>query len=285
MTSSASVPDVAGHPYEPGHAGLSSRIVRFEQTLADRLATRVATVPFGVARLSPDLPMVYDASSVEVTSRIATGALLDTVERMFADAGLRHRRAHTTVGEVARSINTVLVDRGWSVDHLVYMVYDDRIPASGPERGFSAVDLATWAPAARRFIADEEWGRDPAVQEDMAARDRRLVERIGARLVLADDGSAGCHVYRYRGVAQIENVYVLSDARGKGVGRGLLASALWLCRGADLVFLIADAEDWPRHWYQRAGFKPVTTGWSWLRQPATGGSLGQVTRTMGGRRS
>jgi ribosomal protein S18 acetylase RimI-like enzyme len=268
MTSSAPVSDVAGLRPEPRYA---DRIVRFERSLADQLATQMATVPFGVARFCPDLPLVYDASGVEVTGHVAAGALLPTVERMFAEVRLQHRRVHTTIEGVARSVGPHLLDRGWSVDSLVYMVYDHRTPAAGPQRGFSTVDVDTWAPATRQFIADEEWGRDPAVQDDIVARDRRLVERINARFVLADDRSAGCHVYRHGGVAQIENVYVLSDARGRGVGRGLLATALHHCRGADVVFLVADAHDWPRHWYRRAGFRTVTSGWSWLRTPATGG--------------
>lgn len=267
MASSGSLFDGDGSPHEPGRASLAGRIVRFEQTLADQFATRVATMPFGVARLCPDLPMVYDASGIEVTGHVEISALLSTVEQLFTDAGLQHRRVHTTMGDAAESMDAVLVDRGWSVERLVYMVYNRRMPTPGPQRGFSVVDVDTWAPAARRFVADQEWGRDRAVQDDMCARDRRLAERTGARFVLADDGSAGCHVYQQGGVAQIEDMYVLRDARGTGVGRGLFSTALQGCRDAELVFLIADADDWPRHWYERAGFRPVTAGWSWRRTP------------------
>jgi N-acetylglutamate synthase-like GNAT family acetyltransferase len=104
----------------------------------------------------------------------------------------------------------------------------------------------------------------------MAARDRRLAARIDVRFILTDDGSAGCHVYRLGDVAQIENIYVLRRARGSGRGRTVLAGALHEARDADLVFLVADAGDWHRHWYERAGFAVVARGWNWLRRSAEG---------------
>jgi predicted N-acetyltransferase YhbS len=27
--------------------------------------------------------------------------------------------------------------------------------------------------------------------------------------------------------------------------------------GADFVFLVADADDWPKEWYARLGFEPI----------------------------
>jgi GNAT superfamily N-acetyltransferase len=242
---------------------LADRIVAFDRTLADRLATRVDALPFGTARISPDLPRVYDASCVEVTVPVADDELLSTTESVFADAGLRHRRISTTVAEVASSVGPALTSRGWSLDRLVYMAHDRR-PAVA-STGHSVVDIDTWAPTARAFAA-EQWG-DSAVRADMAAHDRRLAARIDVRFVLADDGSAGCHVYRLGRVAQIENVYVLSHARGNGLGRTLLAAALHECREADLVFLVAEAGGWQRRWYERAGFAVVASGWSWLRRP------------------
>lgn len=251
---------VRGQP--ASHAG---RILQFERVLAGRVATRVVALPFGVARICPDLPRIYSASGVEVTGPVAGGDLLRTTESVFVEAGLRHhRRIHTAVAEVARSVGPVLEAAGWARERLTYMAHDRRPRPVAAASGFAVVDIDTWAPAARRFVADEGWGRDPAVQDDMAMRDRRMAARIDVRFVLAGDGSAGCRVYRHGPIAQVEDVYVLNDARGRGLGRGLLACALHQCRDADVVFLVADADDWPRRWYGRAGFSAVGRGWDWL---------------------
>jgi hypothetical protein len=39
------------------------------------------------------------------------------------------------------------------------------------------------------------------------------------------------------------------------------------CEDAEVVFLIADAEDWPLEWYRRLGFTPVCSQWQWTKFP------------------
>jgi GNAT superfamily N-acetyltransferase len=271
MTSPDPVPH-AGSPRadgsEPSNSALVHRIVEFERILADRLATRVTALPFGIARICPDMPRYYDASGVEVTAPVTGDELLRTTESVFADAGLRHRRIHTTVAEVASAVGPTLINRGWSLDRLVYMAHDRRLSAAVASQGYATVDIETWAPAARAFAADQKWMRDPPVIADTVAHERRLAARIDVRFILTDDATAGCHMYRLGDVAQIENIYVLSHARGNGLGRTLLAGALHECRDADLVFLVAEAGGWQRQWYARAGFAVVAPGWNWLRRPA-----------------
>jgi GNAT superfamily N-acetyltransferase len=244
------------------------RIVEFGRTLDGRCATHVAVLPFGIARLCPDLREVYDASGVELTGRVDADDLLSVTDSLYATAGLRHRRVHTTVAELAPAVGPALIARGWSPDQRVYMAHDRRASTGRAFHGCAVVDIDTWAPAARAFMADQEWGRDPAVVADMEAYDRRMAARIDVRFVLTDDATAGCHIYRLGDIAQIERIYVLTGARGGGVGRTLLAGALHACRDAEVVFLIADAGGWQRQWYARAGFAAVTMGWNWLRRPA-----------------
>jgi GNAT superfamily N-acetyltransferase len=267
------VPNVGGLPHaehsrEPPYRTAVRDIVEFERILADRIATRIEVLPFGIARLCPDLPHVYDASGVEVTRPVATETLLAVTESLYAGAGLRHRRIHTAVAQVDSSVGPALTSRGWSRDQWVYMTYDRRCSAGTAANGCVTVDFETWTRASPVFAADHESTRDSAVMADMEAYDRLLAARIDTRLVMTADATARCHVYRVGGIAQIENIYVLTHARGKGLGRALLASALDECREADLIFLVADADGWQRQWYARAGFTAVSTGWNWLRKPA-----------------
>jgi ribosomal protein S18 acetylase RimI-like enzyme len=56
--------------------------------------------------------------------------------------------------------------------------------------------------------------------------------------------------------AQIEDVGTLPEHRGRGYASAVVVAAAEAARraGADLVFLFADAEDWPKELYRRLGF-------------------------------
>ena len=78
-------------------------------------------------------------------------------------------------------------------------------------------------------------------------------------------------------VAQVEDVGTLEEFRGKGVARNIVLRAVDEARaaGASLVFLFADANDWPQHLYGRLGFdvaRPVTA----VHPPAGRGAHGPV---------
>jgi predicted N-acetyltransferase YhbS len=64
-------------------------------------------------------------------------------------------------------------------------------------------------------------------------------------------------------------VNTLEEHRGRGVGRAVVLAAAAAARasGADLVFLDADADDWPRLLYGRLGFDPVGEAWEFIRRP------------------
>jgi predicted GNAT family acetyltransferase len=62
------------------------------------------------------------------------------------------------------------------------------------------------------------------------------------------------------GVAQIEDVLTNPAHTGRGYARAIVADGLRRARaaGCDLVFVVADAQDWPKHLYARLGY--ATTG-------------------------
>jgi GNAT superfamily N-acetyltransferase len=247
-------------------AALARRAVRFEQALADRLVTTTDRTPYGIARFSPDLPRVWSLNAIEVTRPVAVVELLADVERRFGAHDLPFRNVTTTVPEVAWVLAPALHTRGWDLERLVVMVHDGRTASPVSPLGIGPVALDRWAGYARTVRAGEPWGRDAGTQADMAARDRRLDERVDVTWVMERDASAGCQVLRHGPVAQIENVYVLAEARGRGLGDGLMAAARAACGDATLVFLIADGDDWPQRWYARLGFEPVCSGWGWVHQ-------------------
>ena len=62
-------------------------------------------------------------------------------------------------------------------------------------------------------------------------------------------------------MAEIDDVETHEAYRGRGYATAILQRAIDEARaaGADLVFLVTDADDWPQHLYRRLGFETVAT--------------------------
>jgi GNAT superfamily N-acetyltransferase len=96
--------------------------------------------------------------------------------------------------------------------------------------------------------------------------------QAGARFFVAEvDGQPAscCELFIHDGAANIENVNTLPAARNRGGARAVLGVAVDAGRatGADLVWLLADAEDWPRHLYAKLGFDPIGDRWRFTKPP------------------
>jgi ribosomal protein S18 acetylase RimI-like enzyme len=65
------------------------------------------------------------------------------------------------------------------------------------------------------------------------------------------------------GTAAVDSVLTDRAARGRGHAGAVLARILTLAAdaGCDLVVLEVAGDDWPRHWYARAGFTELGSTW------------------------
>jgi N-acetylglutamate synthase-like GNAT family acetyltransferase len=81
----------------------------------------------------------------------------------------------------------------------------------------------------------------------LAARDENGTIASWADLYLDPD----------QGIAQIEDVMTAEAHTRRGYADTVLATALREAAGCGLVFLLAEADDWPRTWYARRGFTPI----------------------------
>ena len=68
---------------------------------------------------------------------------------------------------------------------------------------------------------------------------------------------------------QIETVDTLEEHRGRGLARATVLVALGEAKasGCDLVFLVADEEDWPKQLYAKLGFDPLCYLFDFLLMP------------------
>jgi len=125
----------------------------------------------------------------------------------------------------------------------------------------------------RDWIGEEEEMREDPVALDQALEAcRRTWGARGARRygVWARAGAlAGITMLFSAGaVAQVEDVYVVPSERGHGLGRALVthATVQAVDAGHELVFIVGDDEDWPKHLYGSVGFEPVGLSWVFERR-------------------
>jgi len=106
-----------------------------------------------------------------------------------------------------------------------------------------------------------------AALEQLAEYSRREGRACGDRPlgVRAPDGQLVA-IGKLRGdgsIAQVEDVYTAPEARGRGFGRAVVTRAVELARetGHDVIFVVADDNDWPKDLYGQIGFRPLGRIW------------------------
>jgi len=65
----------------------------------------------------------------------------------------------------------------------------------------------------------------------------------------------------------VEDVATLEEHRGQGYASAVVMRAVREAQaaGADLIFLVADDEDWPKELYERLGFEIVGRSYKFIR--------------------
>lgn len=232
-------------------------IVAFRRLLQARTAERVVPTTHGTAFLSPSIPHVYDHNYVSVEHADVPPAELaaDADEAM---AGLTHRRVIVEDGTPGLADDFVSLGFVRST-HLVlaHARTPDRVVGTSAVR---EVELDELLPARAIATMREPWGSD-ALADELNEAKRHVAAAVATRFfgAVADGEIAGwCELRCEDGVAQIEDVEVLTEFRGRGLGRALVQAALGEGRrAADIVFLEALADDWPRELYAKLGFVPA----------------------------
>jgi GNAT superfamily N-acetyltransferase len=247
------------------------RITAFDRALAERLSTRSLPTPFGTVYFHDAFPRRYDSNYVWVDAPLA-GVTARTLaaEADRAQSTLGHRKlSYVADGPDARRLAPELVALGYRSERLLTMV-QDRAPDASNDGLAEEVGAGAIGPFLVRV--NREWGKGAADAEMLSAFRHVLAESAGACFFVVRDGGeivAIAELYVLGAVAQVEAVYTLEAHRGRGFGRAvvLAASRAARDRGADVMFLDADDEDWPKALYGQLGFDELRRFWSFVKAP------------------
>jgi GNAT superfamily N-acetyltransferase len=245
------------------------RITAFETELAERLSTRALPTAIGTAYVHDDFPRRYDSNYIWVDVPLAdlSGEAL-AAEADRVQGHLEHRQVSLPDGSDARRLLGELRALGWRGELLLTMV-QDREPDAWNDGLAEEAGVDDVGPFLVRVNRETDGGMHAADAEMLSSFRDVLAERAGARFFVVRDGAeivAIAELYRLGDVAQVEAVYTLEAFRGRGFGRAVVLAASRAAReaGADLVFLNADDDDWPKELYGKLGFDEVGQIWEFV---------------------
>jgi len=246
------------------------RIVGFTRYLDERCSDRIfASVP-ATGLMCSSLPLVHDRNFLRVEDAGVNASELATLAgQVFMDAGLDCLRVYTDSFEIGKRLQPQFEQLGWKTDKLLVMVYSDT------DRGqllpvVAEVEQAEMVPF---------WEAENNVDHPNSAKLVRqlteqnilVAERIDARYFgrrLDGKVVSACQLYSRGATAQIESVGTLPDYRRRGLASSVIRHAIAEAQiaGHDLIWLIADEDDWPKALYAKLGFMPIGRFRAFLRR-------------------
>ena len=249
------VPDTGGVP-----ATDLQRIAAFRLSFARRQAAIVSEVPGGIVVLDPRYAASHDHNQLIIDRTPTPGKLSALADKALGH--LLYRRITILDDATATACAAGLIADGYAHDTELVMTHAGAAPVPGspadpvtvPELRPAVIrQLCAWMPQASDAVIDQ-------------LADRRTARLRGAdqvRFLAARDENgtiaswADLYLDPANGVAQIEDVMTAEGHTRRGHADTVLATALSEAAACSLVFLLADAEDWPRTWYARRGFTPI----------------------------
>lgn len=184
-------------------------------------------------------------------------------------AGFGHRLVVVEDDALGMAFAPAFADAGYEHGANLVMVFRGEAPAGPPVA--EEVGLEAIMPVVRADWHEElPWVSDRAIDDLVRRLEARMLgaDLVGFRAVRASGGeiAARAELYAQDGVAQIETLVTSVRHRGQGHARTLVTSMLAEAAGlADLIFLEADVDDWPKEFYGRLGFEPLCRTHSFLR--------------------
>jgi GNAT superfamily N-acetyltransferase len=207
---------------------------------------------FNVVRIEDD-----PAMSVEELAAFSDEAL----------AGLSHRRLDFEQISVAEPLRAGFEELGWKALRLLYMRQESAPPPGADDVAVQAIPYDDVHDLRVAWHREDFPDRDPLDYHEQA---REVAGRLNAQvLAVVEDGApiAFAQLDHGGGAAEITQVFVHPDQRGRGLGTALTKAAIEAAGPVEGLWICADDEDRPKQLYERLGFRPALTTLEFTRLP------------------
>jgi GNAT superfamily N-acetyltransferase len=225
-------------------------------SLADEM-TQIG--PGWVAR-SATLPKVFGLNQVRISEPVDFAEAVSFVEEHMADLPYRHIIVeHPATGRVLEEPFRLA---GWSVEREVFMSLDRDPDRRVDTEAVELLDEAQMQELMRMWALEEHSGISEERLSQLDEYNKRVGRLWDEKCYGVVEGGSPLTITKLRaasGVAWIEDVYTVPEARGRGQGRAVVNRVTEVAKAGnpDLVFIVADDNDWPKELYGKIGFDPV----------------------------
>ena len=249
------------------------RAIALQRWVLERSSTRSQELPYGTAFFNDEFPRKYDANMAladRPMGDVSAGEVIGTLDELYGS--IRHREIEISDDAAADRHADAFAHEGYVIDRLTVMAHR-REPDRVPDLEHA---VATNPAEARQLLLEitrrEPWGQEDGVAEHLVGHGESLLRAVGGTIFtqrIEGRLAGSCELYLHGDVAQVESVSTLDEFRGQGVARNVVLRAVHDATeaGATLVFLFADADDWPQHLYRRMGFDEIGRSRVYMRVP------------------
>ena len=255
---------------DPTTADALLTVLGFLRRTIELAADDVRPIAGGWVASTPSLPLVWGLNHVRLAGPITSEQAVELTEEHQRE--LPYRQLAVEHEDSARALEWPLRETGWRIDRELLMVLTR--PSDGVADAADVVEPEEEAVCElmRRWVSDDDTMTRQALDQVVAATSREGSVRNARNLGIRDeDGElvAMTKLYSDGQTAQVEDVYTLPAWRGRGCARRLICRALAVAHASDhrLVFIVADADGWPRYLYERLGFEPIGRIGMFHREP------------------
>ncbi|MBT8249346.1 MAG: GNAT family N-acetyltransferase [Acidimicrobiia bacterium] len=244
------------------------RSIAFARRHHKRLADTIIDFRWGSAFLEEDVPLRYGSNFLWVDGSpddVTAEELVLEADEILGGAGFKHRIVAIDDPVLSRRLRSGFEAAGWSLTELVTMVLPDPANATRDLRPGVHAREAEYSQTRNLLeLLQHTYDppRSPETVRTLVDYPAKLAAAVGARFFVAEsDGvlAAICDLYIDGSEAQIESVNTLPEYRNRGLGTAVMheAIAAAVAEGVTWIHLYAEANDWPRQWYEKLGFSVV----------------------------
>jgi ribosomal protein S18 acetylase RimI-like enzyme len=221
----------------------------------DMGGTREEESRFGTAVYTDELPRRFDGNYLRVEREAAPDELVAEAKR------LERPLIFVPDPDLGGKLAPWFTEHGWRIDRHLVMAQLREPERTADLSIVRELDEQALRPSRRRLMESYPWGT-PEVIEQLFQAKALIGQRVTIRFFgvpLGDEVVSYADLYADGADAQVEDVGTLLEHRGRGYATAVILRAIEQARasGADFVFLVADAEDWPKELYRRLGFDEV----------------------------
>jgi GNAT superfamily N-acetyltransferase len=206
----------------------------------------------------------YNAVRVEEDPDMSAEALAAFADEALAEVA--HRRIDFERAEAAEPLRRDFAALGWQCVRLVWMHHE----AAPPSRPDITVEQVPYDAVEELRIA---WHGEDFPDHELGghvAEAREVAHSLGVQVLAVRERGAPvafAQLIRHGDTAEIEQVYVHPEHRGRGLGTAMTCAAIQAANDADDLWIVADDEGRPKELYGRLGFRPAWTMIEALRLP------------------